>query len=504
MCHDFRGILNKPASPAGPVENLVFMNLVSRHARLRTAAVLACLCAIGAPVRAQEDGQAAAAPPPAHLAVVDGEVHVEHDGVAQPAVANVPFLPGDRLLTSEGRVEIFFENGSVLDVDRASRLDLQSDTLVRVDAGRLLLTVPRGSPARFRVDTPAGSVQTGGPGQYRVIVVGDPPATTELDVVRGSATLVNDRGSVRVAAGERTAARDGDVPMAAQAFNGAHYDDFDLWTLSQRDARTAMTPTDYLPADLRVYGGSLDQNGSWEYTDPYGYVWYPAVVADWQPYSHGYWAPYRRYGWTWVGVEPWAWPTHHYGRWGYRQNRWFWIPGRTWGPAWVAWSSAPGYVGWCPLTDKGRPVCAATPTGAHAHWTVVPRSAFGVRRTDDVAVASVTAGATRALAAPRIAPTSTRTPVTPPKPIVMPSTAKPAVGVAVPPAPAMAPAQPILPAGSPHPAAQAPPRPTPAPAPPAATTAPANASTPAGAAPPKTGGLAVHPAPSGRGGTKGQ
>ena len=25
---------------------------------------------------------------------------------------------------------------------------------------------------------------------------------------------------------------------------------------------------------------------------------------------------YRPYGWTWVGVGPWAWPTHHYGRWG--------------------------------------------------------------------------------------------------------------------------------------------------------------------------------------------
>ena len=37
----------------------------------------------------------------------------------------------------------------------------------------------------------------------------------------------------------------------------------------------------------------------------------------------------------------WSWPTHHYGRWGYARNAWFWIPGRTWGAAWVSWASAP-------------------------------------------------------------------------------------------------------------------------------------------------------------------
>jgi len=56
------------------------------------------------------------------------------------------------------------------------------------------------------------------------------------------------------------------------------------------------------------------------------------------------------YGWTWVSYEPFGWATYHYGRWA-RDPRfgWLWIPGNTWGPAWVSWQHGGGYVGWAPL-----------------------------------------------------------------------------------------------------------------------------------------------------------
>ena len=40
----------------------------------------------------------------------------------------------------------------------------------------------------------------------------------------------------------------------------------------------------YLPQDLQTYGSTFDQYGSWQYDQPYGYVWYPQVEADWRPY----------------------------------------------------------------------------------------------------------------------------------------------------------------------------------------------------------------------------
>ena len=136
----------------------------------------------------------------------------------------------------------------------------------------------------------------------------------------------------------------------------------------------------YLPQDLQTYGNTFDQYGSWQYDQPYGYVWYPQVEADWRPYSYGSWSPIRSYGWTWVGAEAWAWPTHHYGRWGFARNAWFWIPGRTWGAAWVSWSFADDYVSWCPLGWNSRPVFALS-IGSRRGWDywTVPRRTFETR-----------------------------------------------------------------------------------------------------------------------------
>lgn len=137
-----------------------------------------------------------------------------------------------------------------------------------------------------------------------------------------------------------------------------------------------------LPPDLQPYGPEFDQYGAWQYEPQYGNVWYPtAVGADWRPYYDGYWSSYPAYGWTWIGYERWAWPTHHYGRWGYARSRWFWIPGRSFGAAWVSWGTAPDYVSWCPLGYDGRPVVALS-IGFRSSWdawTVIPRDRFGYR-----------------------------------------------------------------------------------------------------------------------------
>src|SRR5262249_19805647 len=61
------------------------------------------------------------------------------------------------------------------------------------------------------------------------------------------------------------------------------------------------------------------------------------------------------WGWTWVSSEPWAW-TFHYGSWAWTDAYgWVWLPGTTWGPGWVTWFWADGYVGWMPLPRVGAP-----------------------------------------------------------------------------------------------------------------------------------------------------
>src|SRR5437016_1953474 len=87
--------------------------------------------------------------PPAHIAVVDGAAMVDREDHTQTATPGTPYLPGDRLRTERGRVEILFPDGSALDVDEISSVDLQDARLLRVIGGRVLLTVTRanGQPA---------------------------------------------------------------------------------------------------------------------------------------------------------------------------------------------------------------------------------------------------------------------------------------------------------------------------------------------------------------------
>jgi hypothetical protein len=346
-------------------------------------AVLMIVLAMASPARAQEPTDGAE---PAHIAYVDGVVTLIRDGLTETVDVNIPVVVGDHVTTSAGRVEILFPDGTALDIDESTDVEFLAPNLLRLLSGRALLTVPginqpAGTPS-YQIDTPVASVRVEGTGDYKITVLGASDGNrTELAVSRGFATLLTERGSTVVRAGERIAAIENGSVSYPQPFNSARFDTFDHWVAERREARVGARSAQYLPSDLRIYAGSLDRNGSWEYDASYGYVWYPSVPAGWQPYYNGYWSPMPTYGWTWIGLDGWSWPTHHYGRWGYgRNSSWFWIPGRTWGPAWVSWGSAPGYVSWCPLGFDGRPVFGL-PVGATSSWrgwVVVPHTSFGV------------------------------------------------------------------------------------------------------------------------------
>lgn len=322
-----------------------------------------------------------AADPPAHVSFVDGTVVLERDGQRDSAPANMPLLAGDRIRTENGRVEILFADNSTLHLDTDTIIDFESDDLVRLLQGRIRLAIP--GPDRqvsYRIDVPSASAFIGQPGEYRVSILrGGAEGEIELAVLRGSAELVNDDGRTALRAGQRAYARANAAPSYAYAFNSASWDAFDRWSETRRDQRLGIS-TQYLPSEVQPYASAFDQYGSWQYNTSYGYVWYPSVAVGWRPYYHGRWVAYRPYGWTWVGVGPWAWPTHHYGRWGFSAGSWFWIPGRTWGPAWVSWAYAPGYVSWCPLGWNNHAVLSFGFSFGYdpwRAWTVVPYRHFG-------------------------------------------------------------------------------------------------------------------------------
>jgi hypothetical protein len=89
--------------------------------------------------------------------------------------------------------------------------------------------------------------------------------------------------------------------------------------------------------------------GDWQTLAPYGMVWCPNVVSDWQPFSYGHWT-WSDDGWAWVSYEPFGWLVYNYGNWYYSQDiGWFWVPGDTWSPAQVEWYSFGDYTAWAPL-----------------------------------------------------------------------------------------------------------------------------------------------------------
>lgn len=321
---------------------------------------------------------------PAHVSHVEGTASIEREGRAETSPLNMPLLSGDRLKTSDGRVEVLFADGAALHLDNRTTVDFQSDDLARLIEGRLRLNIPGPArPVAYRIDSPAGSVRLSQPGEYRIALVrGERETQLELAVLRGSGEVFTDLGATPVRAGERAYASAGLAPSYAYAYNSATWDAFDRWSETRRDVRLGVS-AQYLPSDMRTYASTFDDHGDWRYEQSYGHVWYPRVAADWRPYYHGRWAAYPRYGWTWIGADRFAWPTHHYGRWGFSAGAWFWIPGNRWAPAYVSWGYAPGYVSWCPLGFDNRPVIAINIFnigGRHSSWrgwTSVSRVHFG-------------------------------------------------------------------------------------------------------------------------------
>jgi hypothetical protein len=363
------------------------------------ALLIAAVSAIGHRVSAQQPAPDAPqqtvsdAPPPSYdtppaITLVDGTARLLRQGQSQAAVANMPLIEGDRLVTESGRLAVTFPDGSLLHIDRNTTVDFLSMNLMRMLDGRVIFVVAGRGGERpsvdYQIDAPAGSMRVQTAGEYRLSTYS---GEVELDVVTGMAALATDQGSVQVEAGERSFAREGEAPSYAQAFNSARLDAFDQWSESQRNADVGTTSAQYLPSELSPYSNTFDRYGRWEDDTSYGYVWYPTASVGWRPYYNGYWDNIGPYGSTWIGYDPWCWPTLHFGRWGFRAGLWFWIPGRHWGPAWVSWGYSPGYYSWCPLDYYNRPVVSLFFGSRFGYrsafydpwlcWTVLPRHRFG-------------------------------------------------------------------------------------------------------------------------------
>jgi hypothetical protein len=328
----------------------------------------------------------AASQAPPNLAYVEGSVDVVQDGTTEPAEPPHMLLDGAIVRTRDGRAEIVFGDGTLLHLGAGSELEILDDQHLRLVTGRAIVRVSSSAPRAFVIDTPLSAVTLTAQGEYGVST--DPTPRLDVTVTRGTATIGEPTPWTIRGAQMLTIEGPGGRPLI-QSFNSARFDAFQLWSYDRANAFASSASSSQLPSELRPYGSTFDSYGQWEYMTPYGYVWYPAVDSNWRPYHDGSWG-FTKYGWTWYGRERWAWPTHHYGRWGFKGNSWYWIPDRIWGPGWVSWSVAAGFVSWAPLGLDYHPAIGLFPAidhpayrpnyGPGRAWTFIRREHFVPRR----------------------------------------------------------------------------------------------------------------------------
>ncbi len=301
----------------------------------------------------------------ARLSFIEGKAFVQRasDLGFEEAALNMPISEGDRIATSEGRLEVHFGKGNYIRLDNDSKVDVlnlpkKDDDVarIRIWSGNVFLVVGTLKKEKgIELHTADSSFYVLDRGVYRVDVREN--RDTEMQVYQGLIEVAGEEGSTLLKASQKLEISEGRFTAKPSSFIAVADDSFDKFN----ESRTSVTGREYakgrLPEELSDYEGELDENGEWTYLAPYGNVWRPnGVDADWRPYYNGRWSWLPLSGWTWWPYESWGWSTSHYGRWHWGLDLgWYWIPMSMWGPAWVDWWWDDFYFGWAPLSYWGYP-----------------------------------------------------------------------------------------------------------------------------------------------------
>ncbi len=286
-----------------------------------------------------------------HISFVDkGATILRADGSKDEAVVNLPLAPGDTVITLVGgRCELQFDNGTVVRLDKASRLRLASVlapsltsnldiTTLELEEGQMY-TLPQSYDREiFQIITPNAAVNL----KSRV------RATIRLDA-DGGTSFFSDGGKFQLLYGAdsrslKKATVKTDRPLAITA---AHVPaeqvrkrdiEFSAWNeYVDRHFKELHYGINKIPPKLKFENAALTHwaekwsslFGEWIYDDLFGYVWRPAdeqFAHTQRPFFH---ASFMRMNGELflVPQEAWGWVPAHMGTWVWMKRGWTWIPG---------------------------------------------------------------------------------------------------------------------------------------------------------------------------------
>jgi hypothetical protein len=329
---------------------------------------LLVLCAVLGSAHADEGDPPVRA---ARLSVTEGAVSLQPAGMEEWTAAslNRPLTSGDRLWSDQSsRAELDLGTAAVRLGSNTGVAFLNLDdsaAQMQLTVGTLVVRVRdlQGGES-YEVDTPTVALSLQQPGVYRV-EVNDAGTATTLAVSDGAAQAAGAGQTVTIGAQQRVTFS-GVETLAWSSTTFGTPDELDSWSAEREREVEDAASAEYVASDIPGTQ-DLDNNGRWEQTPEYGYVWMPtAVIVGWVPYRYGRWVWITPWGWTWVDNARWGYAPFHYGRWVQWNNSWCWVPGPRHGrpvyaPALVAWVGGPavgasvafgGNVGWFPLGPR--------------------------------------------------------------------------------------------------------------------------------------------------------
>jgi hypothetical protein len=286
-----------------------------------------------------------------HISYVDkGATVIRQDKTEQKAIVNLPVVPGDQIVTGdEGRCEIQFGNGTILRLDKNSRLKVTTIlaptlttnwkvTTLHLMRGQLYSMTQNYNKEMFQVITPNAAIDL----KKRA-------ATTIRLEEDGDTFIFADKGKFKVMFGEnvKNLSTEKITPKKGYLISANHKlslvkDERDIdfvgWNeYVNRNFKDLHYGVSKVPKKIYrhnkglVYWAEKWSNlyGDWIYDDVFGYVWKPGdeiFSYSKRPFFHAQYVRVNKELFL-VPTQPWGWAPAHMGTWVWMKWGWTWVPG---------------------------------------------------------------------------------------------------------------------------------------------------------------------------------
>jgi hypothetical protein len=293
---------------------------------------------------------------------------------AEAAVLNLPLGPGDTVrTTADRRCEIQFDTGTVLRLDFATELKIETVLAQSLSSSKRLsnLVLDRGrlyimyreydSREMFQVLTPSAAFKMAHKTVAIIKTAADGSADVQVKYGRASALFGPDEHAIKK---EDVKKMERLIVLKDNQFQRATYvadSEFEVWNDDinahfgelHGGQSNLPKPLQKLPDAVYYFAQQYgNMYGEWLWDGMYGYVWRPFLnrmdYPGWRPYYIGSWSSVGGQLY-WVPDEPWGWVPYHLGIWQWdKKLGWVWLPGSFFAPAWVDWEFFYGHLGWRP------------------------------------------------------------------------------------------------------------------------------------------------------------